>query len=195
MVSPKVVFVHLNGLIGEEVEIENRHHRKKESVFYKVEGCNHCDWMPFCKRFMRKWDEDFKIFEVVKKLERYKYQSQDNLCSPKGIELRVNRSIQVEGDFGIIKQNYGYTRTRRRGIDKVSTEIMLTALGLNIAKLIRFYDTGKLNRYWIAPDNLEPEYFKKPSWKKLAKKGIKINKTQYEDKQVFQQCFIVGYEY
>ena len=59
---------------------------------------------------------------------------------------------------------------------------MLTALGLNIAKLIRFYDTGKLNRYWIAPDNLEPEYFKKPSWKKLAKKGIKINKTQYEDK-------------
>ena len=96
---------------------------------------------------MRRWDEDFKIFEVVKKLERYKYQSQDNLCSPKGIELRANRSIQVEGDFGIIKQNYGYTRTRRRGIDKVSTEIMLTALGLNIAKLIRFYDTGKLNRY------------------------------------------------
>ena len=166
--------VCLNGLIGEEVEIENRHRRKKDSVFYKIEGCNHCDWMPFCKRFMRRWDEDFKIFEVVKKLERYKYQSQDNLCSPKGIELRVNRSIQVEGDFGIIKQDYGYIRTRRRGIDKVSTEIMLTALGLNIAKLIRFYDTGKLCKFWVAPDNLEPEQFKKPSWKRLAKKGKKI---------------------
>lgn len=174
--------VCLNGLIGIEVEIENRHHRKKGSVFYKIEGCNNCDWMPFCKRFMRRWDEDFKIFEVVKKLERYKYQSQDNLCSPKGIELRVNRSIQVEGDFGIIKQNYGYTRTRRRGIEKVSTEIMLTALGLNIAKLIRYYQTGKLNKFWVAPDNLEPEEFKKPSWKRLAKKGIKINKAQYENK-------------
>ena len=178
--SDKIVC--LNGLVGEEAEIESRHHRKKDSVFYKIEGCNRCNYMPFCKRFMRRWDEDFKIFEVVKKLERYKYQSQDNLCSPKGIELRVNRSIQVEGDFGIIKQNYGYTRVRRRGIDKVSTEIMLTALGLNIAKLIRFYNTGKLNKFWVAPDNLEPEQFKKPSWRRLAKKGIKINKAQYEDK-------------
>ena len=174
--------VCLNGLIGTEVEIENRDHRKKGSIFYKIEGCNNCNWMPFCKRFMRRWDEDFKIFEVVKKLERYKYQSQDNLCSPKGIELRVNRSIQVEGDFGIIKQNYGYTRTRRRGIKKVSTEIMLTALGLNIAKLIRYYQTGKLNKFWVAPDNLKAEEFKKPSWKRLAKKGIKINKAQYENK-------------
>jgi len=173
--------VCLNGLIGEEVILENRHHRKKESVFYKVEGCLHCDWMPFCKRYMRRWDEDFKIFEVVKKLERYKYQSQDNLCSPKGIELRVNRSIQVEGDFGIIKQNYGYTRTRRRGIKKVSTEIMLTALGLNIAKLIRYYQTGKLNKYWVAPDNLKSEEFKKPSWKRLAKKGRKIFQQMHEN--------------
>ena len=174
--------VCLNGLIGEEVILENRHHRKKKSVFYKVEGCLHCDWMPFCKRYMKRWDEDFKIFEIVKKLERYKYQSQDSLCSPKGIELRVNRSIQVEGDFGIIKQNHGYARVRRRGIDKVTTEIMLTALGLNIAKLIRFYETGKLNKYWDAPNDLEPEQFKKPSWKRLAKKGIKINKAQYETK-------------
>lgn len=173
--------VCLNGLIGIEVEIENRHHRKKGSIFYKIEGCNNCDWMPFCKRFMRRWDEDFKIFEVVKKLERYKYQSQDNLCSPKGIELRVNRSIQVEGDFGIIKQNYGYTRTRRRGVEKVSTEIMLTALGLNIAKLIRYYQTGKLNKFWVAPDNLEPEEFKKPSWKRLAKKGRKIFQQMHEN--------------
>ena len=172
----------LNNLTGIEIKLENRRPRKKEAVFYRVEGCNKCKWMPFCKRFMRRWDEDFKIFEVVKKLERYKYQSQNNLCSPKGIELRVNRSIQVEGDFGIIKQNYGYTRTRRRGIEKVSTEIMLTALGLNIAKLIRYYQTGKLNKFWIAPNNLEPEEFRKPSWKRLAKKGTKINKAQYENK-------------
>ena len=69
---------------------------------------------------------------------------------------------------------------------------MLTALGLNIAKLIRFYQTGKLNKFWLAPNNLKPEEFRKPSWKRLAKKGIKINKAKYENKQVFQQCFIVG---
>lgn len=68
-----------------------------------------------------------------------------------------------------------------------------TVLGLNISKLFRFYETGKLNKFWIAPDNLESEQFKKPSWKRLVKKGIKINKAQYEGKQVFQQYFIVDY--
>ena len=165
----------LNGTIGYEVKLLYRHPRKAEAVFYKVNGCNSCNWMPFCKRFMMRQDEDFKIFEVVKDLERYKYQSQNNLCSPKGIEMRVNRSIQVEGVFGIEKQDYGYVRFRRRGLEKVSTESMLNFLGLNIAKLFRYYETGKLNKFWVAPDNLEPEVFKKPSWKRLAKKGRKLN--------------------
>ena len=165
----------LNGYVGYEAKIPYRHPRKAEAVFYKVNGCNSCNWMPFCKRFMMRQDENYKIFEVVKDLEHYKYQSQKNLCSPKGIEMRVNRSIQVEGVFGIEKQDYGYVRFRRRGLDKVSTESMLNFLGLNIAKLFRFYETGKLNKFWIAPDNLEPETFKKPSWKRLAKKGRKLN--------------------
>ena len=165
----------LNGTIGYEVKLLYRHPRKAEAVFYKVTGCNSCNWMPFCKRFMIKQDEDFKIFEVVKDLERYKYQSQDNLCSPKGIEMRVNRSIQVEGVFGIEKQDYGYIRFRRRGLEKVSTESMLNFLGLNIAKLFRFYETGNINKFWIAPENLESEVFKRPSWKRLAKKGRKLN--------------------
>lgn len=165
----------LNGSAGYEVRLENRHPRKAEAVFYRVNGCNSCRWMPYCKRFMMRQDEDFKIFEVVKDLERYKYKSQGNLCSPKGIEMRVNRSIQVEGVFGIEKQNYGYVRFRRRGLDKVSTESMLNFLGLNIAKLFHYYETGKINKFWIAPDDLEPETFKKPSWKRLSKKGRKLN--------------------
>lgn len=108
----------LKGYVGHQTIIPYRHPRKAKAVFYKVEGCNNCNWMPFCKRFMIRQDEDFKIFKVVKDLERYKYKSQDNLCSPKGIEMRVNRSIQVEGVFGIEKQDYGYVRFRRRGLIK-----------------------------------------------------------------------------
>ena len=171
----------LNGFVGYEVKIENRHPRKKEAIFYRVDGCSSCLWMPFCKKYMRHQDEDFKIFEVVKDLERYKYKAQENLCSPKGIEIRVNRSIQVEGVFGITKQDYGYTRTRRRGIEKVSTEIMLNSLGLNIAKIFRYFETGKLNSFWKAPDNLEPEEFKKPNRKRLVKKGNKINQAMLDN--------------
>ena len=171
----------LNGFVGREIKLEKRHPRKKEAVFYRVDGCNSCPWMPFCKKYMRLQDEDFKIFEVVKELERYKYKAHENLCSPKDIEIRVNRSIQVEGVFGITKQDYGYTRARRRGIEKVSTEIMLNSLGLNIAKLFRYFETGKLNSFCKAPDNLEPEIFKKPNQKRLAKKGSRINQAMFEN--------------
>ena len=55
--------------------------------------------------------------------------------------MRINRSIQVEGTFGQIKQNMNYERIRRRGIEKVSCEIMLMCLGVNIRRLFKsFYD-------------------------------------------------------
>ncbi len=172
----------LNDNIGFEIKIENRHPKRANAVFFKVEGCNLCAFKSYCKRFMKKQDEDFKIFEVTKDFQYFKQQATSNLLSPKGIEIRVNRTIQVEGVFGIIKQNYGMVRFNRRGIEKVRVEMMLYFLGLNIAKLFRFYETGKLNKYWIAPDNLEAQTIKKPSAKKLSKKGEKINKNTYKSK-------------
>ena len=172
----------LNDKLGYETTIENRHPKKANAVFFKVEGCSSCAFSSYCKRFMKKQDDDFKIFEVTKDLQYFKQEATSNLLSPKGIEIRVNRTIQVEGVFGIIKQNYGRVRFNRRGIDKVRTEMMLNFLGLNIAKLFRFYETGVLNKYRVAPDNLQPQVIKKPSAKKLSKKGEKINKNTYKSK-------------
>lgn len=98
-----------------------------------------------------------------------------NLLSLKGIEIRVNRSIQVEGVFGIEKQDYRYTRTRRRGLEKVSTEMMLMFLGLNIKRLLKYYQTGKKLSFWKAPSDLGPESFKNPSAKRLSRKGEKLH--------------------
>ncbi len=170
----------LNGNIGNEIKIENRHPKKANAVFYIVTGCNSCGFKSYCKRFMRIQNDDFKIFEVVKELQFYKQEATKNLLSPKGIEIRVNRSIQVEGVFGIIKQDYGRNRFNRRGMNKVSTEIMLYFLGLNIAKLLRYYETGYLNKYWEAPKNLLSQELKKPSSKRLSKKGIKTNNNVYK---------------
>ena len=108
---------------------------------------------------------------------------------PQGIASFVtislfNRSIQVEGVFGITKQDCGYIRVRRRGIEKVSTEIMLNSLGLNVAKLFRFLETGKLNAFWIAPNDLQPEEFRKPNLKRLIKKGKRINQEMIEGTKI-----------
>ena len=61
---------------------------------------------------MKNKDEDYRFFEVSTKLQTYIQQSEKNLLSVKGIEMRVNRSAQVEGAFGIIKQDIQFERFR-----------------------------------------------------------------------------------
>lgn len=171
----------LNNKIGHQVEIENRHPRKSKAVFYKVEGCKDCPFKMYCMKYKKITNVDFKIFEVVPKLIFYKQQAEQNLLSTKGIEIRVNRSIQVEGVFGNEKQNQNYMRIRRRGLKKVSTEAMLVLLGLNIKKLFKYYETNSVPKFWTAPDDIKPQIFKKPSAKRLSKKGSKINAKLYKN--------------
>jgi transposase len=68
--------------------------------------------------------------------ENLAYQKEviENLQSELGIELRIQRSIQVEGAFGIIKEQMGFRRFRRRGIQNVKFEFMLIAIGFNLKK-------------------------------------------------------------
>ena len=124
---------------------------------------------------MKNKDDNFKIFEINERLVFYKQEALNNLLSPKGIELRVNRSSQVEGAFGVIKQDMNYERLRRISIEKVETEFMLTFLGYNLRKLFRFFEGKAKFNYWVAPPDLKPEEKKKPSAKRLTNK---VNKKK-----------------
>ena len=164
----------LNGNIGYKCDDVTWHHKKANSIFYRIEGCNNCMFSFFCKRFMKNKDENFKIFEVTLQLQKYIQEAEENLLSIEGIEMRVNRSSQVEGAFGVIKQDFQYERFRRRSLPKVSLEFMLVCLGYNIRKLFKYYDGNAKFDYWKVPKNITPEKFKKPSAKRLSKKASKI---------------------
>ena len=166
----------LNGNVGYVDSDTSRHHKKANSTFYKIDGCNDCDFSLFCKRFMKDKTENFKIFEVSSELQKFIQQAEDNLLSVEGIEMRVNRSAQVEGAFGIIKQNINYDRFRRRKLLNVSAEFMLVCLGYNIRKLFKHFDSNLKFDYWKAPVDLKPETFKKPSAKRLCNSASKIKK-------------------
>lgn len=62
-------------------------------------------------------------------------KSLNNITTPKGIMLRMNRSIQVEGAFGVLKEDYGYRRFLTRGKNNVYAEFLLLCFGFNINKL------------------------------------------------------------
>lgn len=59
----------------------------------------------------------------------------ENILSEKGILYRMNHSIQVEGAFGVLKNDYEFQRFLLRGKTKVKLEILLLCMGYNLNKL------------------------------------------------------------
>lgn len=56
----------------------------------------------------------------------------ENLESIHDALLRMNRSIQAEGTFRIMKNDHWYKRIVRRGMNSVKLEILLVAIGHNL---------------------------------------------------------------
>ena len=162
----------LNTNIGEEIPFDNYRRRKnKDGVLYKFIGCNNCNYSYKCKAKLKEVNKnsDYRYYELIPEYELLKEEARNNLLSPKGIEIRINRSIQVEGTFGQIKQNMNYVRIRRRGLEKVSGEIMLMCLGVNIRRYLLSMNENKFkNNCWNTPVNLSKEIF--PSVKQKKKK-------------------------
>lgn len=74
---------------------------------------------------------------------RQKREASERINTPEGIKLRVNRSIQVEGAFGVIKEDYGFRRFLTRGKRKTETQFFLLAFAYNIRKLCNRLETGR----------------------------------------------------
>lgn len=164
----------LNTCIGEIVSFNSYYHQRNEGgKLYKFTGCNTCNYSYICKKNLKNKELDFRLYELVPDYELLKEQVRENLLSPNGIEIRINRSIQVEGTFGQLKQNMQYIRIRRRGIEKVSCEIMLMCLGRNIRKFFTLLDSNKVkSNYWDKPDNLKKEKLPFPKQKNAKKKAV-----------------------
>lgn len=158
----------LNAHIGELVPFNsNYHQRNKEGKLYKFTGCNNCNYNYICKKSLKNKDLDFRLIELIPNYELLKEQARINLLSTKGIEIRINRSIQVEGTFGQLKQNMHYERIRRRGMKQVSCEIMLMCLGRNVRKIFTLLDVKEIkSNYWEKTINLKEEKFPFPKQKK-----------------------------
>lgn len=153
----------LNAIIGEEIPVDSYHRKKyKDSILYKFIGCNECNYSYKCKAKLKEKNKNtnYRFYELIPEYELLKEEVRNNLLSPKGIEIRVNRSIQVEGTFGQIKNNMNYERIRRRGMKKVSAEIMLMCLGVNIRRyLASIYKIKFKSNCWNTPPNLSKETF------------------------------------
>lgn len=72
---------------------------------------------------------------VPKRFIEQRQKSPKNTTTDTGIRLRINRSIQVEGAFGVLKTDYGVNRFLTRGKTSVTVEFTLLCFGYNTNNL------------------------------------------------------------
>ena len=103
---------------------------ESEITYYECDDCSGCPHKKNCTR-----SKGNRQIHVSKRFLTQRTESLERITSETGVLLRMNRSIQSEGAFGVIKQDYGYRQFLLRGNRKVTTEILMLAMAYNINKL------------------------------------------------------------
>lgn len=101
-----------------------------EVTVYECEDCTGCPYKEKCTRA-----KGNKRLYISKSFLEKRQESYENILSETGIKYRMNRSIQVEGAFGVLKNDYEFQRFLLWRKTKVKLEILLLCMGYNINKL------------------------------------------------------------
>lgn len=110
----------------------------KETNIYEAADCKGCALMEPClKQNSNKKISTNRRIHRTPNLERLRAKARKLLLSEEGIRKRKQRSVDVEGCFGELKQNKGFRRLMLRGLKKVNIEVGLLAMSMNIAKLAK----------------------------------------------------------
>ncbi len=130
----------LSSLYVKKQRSKNGH--ESEVTVYECADCNGCPYKDKCTK-----SRGNKRLYVSKNFIRQRQISYENIMSETGTKYRMNRSIQVEGAFGVLKNDYDFQRFLLRGKTKVKLEILLLCFGYNINKLHAKIQNDRLKSY------------------------------------------------
>lgn len=115
--------------VGERVRKTTTGYEQHSSLYQAV-NCHGCPLRGLCHK-----GKGNRVLEVNHNLERHKAKARERLLSPKGLEHRSRRPVEVEAVFGNIKGNHHFRRLLLRGLKKVEVETGLLALAHNLRKM------------------------------------------------------------
>jgi transposase len=101
-----------------------------EITVYECENCEGCPHKDKCTKA-----KGNRRLQVSKTFIKKRQTSYENITTEKGVLLRMNRSIQAEGAFGVLKEDRQFDRFLTRGCTNVTTELLLLCFGYNVNKL------------------------------------------------------------
>lgn len=120
---------------GYAFEIEKMYIRNDENqipetfIMTRNTHCQECPMKSKCTKA-----KNGRTMKIDLTLEAQKSKVRNLLSSDEGKQIMRNRSIQSEGAFGILKEDYGFDCLSRRGETGVKIEVYSASIGFNIRK-------------------------------------------------------------
>jgi len=115
---------------GKQLKVINTFHKKSKTGYisevtqYECESCEGCPHKEKCTKA-----KGNRRMEVSKAFIEKRQKSYENITTRRGVLLRMNRSIQAEGAFGVLKEDRQFDRFLTRGSPNVKTELLLLCFG------------------------------------------------------------------
>ena len=146
---------------GKQLTAVSTKHRKSETGYIQevtVYECADCKGCPVKEKCIRQKKTDkMPLEDRVKRLNVSKYFTaqreamEEKISTDEGILLRINRSIQAEGVFAMIKEDMNFRRFMMRGKKNVNVEWHLVSMAYNILKLHHKIQSGRLGTHLVVP--------------------------------------------
>ena len=121
---------------------EEKDSRFVTTAWYRCENCAGCPCRSLCCR--AKDPEQPKQLCLQKTFWEKRAETTQRITSQRGIHLRLCRSIQVEGAFALLKNDFGFRRFLTRGRANIRAELFLLAMAFDLKKLWMKREHGRL---------------------------------------------------
>lgn len=141
---------------GKELTHTGNTNKKTSSGYIRTTSiyeCKHCQGCPDKEKCIRKGNSKIPLEERNKKLyvsqtlKILRQEDEQRIKTAYGKQLRMNRSIQAEGSFAVIKGDMNFRRYLYNGIDNVAAQSVLLAMAYNINKLHHKIQDGRCRTY------------------------------------------------
>ena len=117
---------------------KNRNGYVSTITIYECESCQGCLYKEKCihgNNCKTPMDERNKRLNVSKVMKEKREETLKRITTEYGTQLRMNRSIQAEGSFAVVKEDMNFRRYLYRGRKNVLAQSVLMAVAYNVSKL------------------------------------------------------------
>ena len=131
---------------------KNRNGYVSTATIYSCEDCSGCPYKEKCIRgnnCKTPLTERNKYLNVSKIMKEKRKETLERITTEYGTKLRMNRSIQAEGSFAVIKEDMGFRQYLYRGKENVLAQSILAAIAHNINKLHFKIQGGRTGQFLL----------------------------------------------